>query len=270
MLRKRESKVPGTVSALERGIAILRCFEAGASELSNAEIARRTGLPRPTVTRLVATLISVGYLRQLRETDRFALGPGVVSLAQAFLSNVDVRARARPFMVELAEAVGMTVYLGVRNGLDMVLIQTCRSRSTELFSRLDVGDRVSIAASSLGRSYLAGLDVHERVVLIEQLLLAGGNEWARLAPGIDRAIHDAADRGYCLSLGDRHPDIHSIGMPLATASGELMALSCAGPALAFPEERLRADVAPRLAEAVKAIARDIGGSLRLGSANVCG
>ncbi|MDE3077705.1 MAG: hypothetical protein KGJ86_19980, partial [Chloroflexota bacterium] len=138
---------------------------------------------------------------------------------------------------------------------------TCRSPSTMLFSRLDVGDRVSIASSSLGRSHLAALDVGKRVALMEQLLLASGGDWLRFAPGIERAIQDAAEHGYCLSLGERHSDLNSIGMPLATAKGELMALSCAGPAFAFPEECLRGTVAPRLEETVRAIASEIGGAV---------
>jgi DNA-binding IclR family transcriptional regulator len=67
----------GTVSALERGIAVLRCFEPGGGALRNGELARRTGIPKPTLTRLAATLVSLGLLKHARADDRYELAAGV-------------------------------------------------------------------------------------------------------------------------------------------------------------------------------------------------
>ena len=52
-----------TVSALERGISVLRCFSEERPVLGHADVARMTGIPRPTVNRLVATLLSMGMLK---------------------------------------------------------------------------------------------------------------------------------------------------------------------------------------------------------------
>ncbi len=240
---------------------MLRCFQSGAAALSHGEIARLTGIPKPTVTRLVTTLMSVGFLRQIHGSDKYALSAGVLWLARAFLSNLDIRALARPHMAELAEWIGMSVYLGLRDGLEMTLIETCRSRSTMLFSRLDVGSRVPMLTSSLGRAYLSALDVGERTLLIEQLRLMSGAEWPRYLGGLERALGDAADFGYCLTLTDMHPDIASVAVALRTESGDLMALACAGPTQSFAEETLRDVVAPRLLETTRTIAREIGGSV---------
>src|ERR1700740_456804 len=90
-----------TVSALERGISVLRCFTEDRPLLSHAEVARITGIPRPTVNRLVATLLAMGMLKTAPGSDRFSLGPGVVSLARVFLGGLDVRAIARPVMQEM-------------------------------------------------------------------------------------------------------------------------------------------------------------------------
>lgn len=87
-----------TVSALERGISVLRCFSEARPVLGHADIARMTGIPRPTVNRLVATLLSLGMLKAAQVADRFMLGPGVVSLSRVFLGSLDVRAAALPSM----------------------------------------------------------------------------------------------------------------------------------------------------------------------------
>lgn len=246
------AKQQGTVSALKRGIAVLNCFGNGARSLSNGEISALTRVPKPTVTRLAATLVSLGLLRQDPETEKYALGAGVLSLAQSFLSGLDVRAYARPHMTKLAEAFGGSVLLAVREGLDMVVIEACRARAPVLTVRLDVGSRLPLASSALGRAYLGALEPAERAKLLELLKPAGH--------GIDGALRDVATHGYSASLGELYAEINSIATAIALPGGERVALNCGGPAFSFPERRLREEVAPRLLAAARAIATEIGGN----------
>ena len=252
-----------TVSALERGIAVLRCFSRTERELSNTELSRRTGIPKPTVTRLAATLVALGLLRQNAVTESFELAAGVVCIAQAFLSGLDVRARARPHMQALADATGGTVLLGVRDGLEMVLIEVRRPRMSMLSSVLDVGSRVPLPNSALGRAYLAGVDEHERTQLLETLHLSRGTEWPRLVPGLHKALAEAHELGYAGSYGEWHREIGSLAVPLQGPNGEVMSLNCGGPAFAFNAERLHGEVGQPLLAAAQVIATEIGGNLPL-------
>jgi DNA-binding IclR family transcriptional regulator len=248
-----------TVSALERGISVLRCFSEERPVLGHADIARITGIPRPTVNRLVATLLSLGMLKPAQAADRFMLGPGVVSLSRVFLGSLDVRAAARPSMQAMAEEVGASVYLAIRDGMEMVLIEACRPRSSMLSARLDVGSRAPLANSALGRSYLSALPEAQRNQLIDSMRLLRGPEWDSIAPGMNRAIGESKRLGYCLSLGEFHREINSVSVPLIGPDGEVMALNGGGAAFVFTEERLRNELAPRLHDIALTIARDIGG-----------
>jgi DNA-binding IclR family transcriptional regulator len=250
---------PDTVSALERGIAVLRCFDEDRRVLTPTELARVTGIPRPTVTRLAGTLVALGLLKQEHGSERFMLGPGVVSLARVFLAGLDVRAVARPHMQALAEAAGGSVYLAVPDGLEMVLIEACRPRSSMLAARLDVGSRAPIANSALGRAYLGALPPAERQALVESLRLARGSDWSALEPGLVRALQDFRTLGYCLSAGEFHREINSVSVPLVGPRGDVMALNCGSAAFVFTEERLRQEVAPRLMELAHTLAKEIGG-----------
>jgi IclR family transcriptional regulator, positive regulator for flagellar biogenesis len=250
---------PDTVSALERGIAVLRCFDETRRSLGPTDLAKLTGIPRPTVTRLASTLVTLGLLKLDPQNERFMLGAGVVTLARAFLAGLDIRAVARPHMQVLAEQFGGSVYLAVRDGMEMVLVEACRSRSSMLATRLDVGSRVPMANAALGRAYLAAIPAGERSQLIEALRLARGSDWAALAPGLNRAIEDATSLGYCLSAGEFHREINSVSVPLVGPDGEVMALNCGGAAYAFTEEKLRLELAPRLIAMALKIADEIGG-----------
>ena len=248
-----------TVSALQRGIAVLRCFDENRRELTLSELSRLTGVPRPTVARLAATLAAHGLLKARRNGECYALGAGVVSIARSFLAALDIRAAARPHMRALAEQLGGSVYLAVRDGLEMVLIEACRPRSTMLAPRLDVGSRAPMANSALGRAYLSALDPVQRNALIESLRLARGTDWDALAGGLARALDDAATLGFCISAGEFHREINSVSVPLVGADGEVMALNCGSAAFVFTEELLRREIGPRLLELAKTIAAEIGG-----------
>lgn len=248
----RHGKQPGTVSALKRGIAVLHCFGNGPRALSNGEISALTRVPKPTVTRLAATLVSLGLMRQDPETEKYSLGAGVLALGQAFLSGLDVRAYARPHMAKLAEAFGGSVLLAVREGQEMVVIEACRARAPVLTIRLDVGSRLPLASSALGRAYLGALEPAERAKLLDLMDPA--------VRDIDSALRDVAAHGYSASLGELYTEINSIATAIALPGGEWLALNCGGPAFSFSEQRLREEVAPRLLAAARAIAAETGGA----------
>lgn len=255
----RGERAGDTVSALERGIAVLRCFDEQRRVLTPTELAKLTGIPRPTVTRLAGTLVQLGLLKVDGATEAFALGAGVLTPARAFLAGLDVRAAARPHLQALAEDIGASVYLAVRDGMEMVLVEACRARSSMISTRLDVGSRVPLANAALGRAYLAGLPATERRAMIEALRLARGSEWSLLWPGLNQALDDALRFGWCLSAGEFHREINSVSVALVGHDGEVMALNCGGPAWAFTETRLRSEIAPKLVATARAIAAEIGG-----------
>ena len=250
---------PDTVSALNRGIALLRCFTETSRTLTSTELSRLTDVPRPTVARLAATLVAQGLLQQEPEGDRYRLGPGVVSLARIFLAGLDVRGVARPHMQALAESAGGSVYLAVHDGLDMVLIEACRPRTTMLTPRLDVGSRTPLANSALGRAYLWALPAADREQLIASLRLARGSDWDGLEPGLLQALRDADRHGYTLSAGEFHREISSVSVPLVGPDGEVMALNCGTATFLYTEDHLRRVVAPQLLKMAHALAADIGG-----------
>lgn len=249
------------VSALDRGFIVLRCFSEEKPLLGHSEIALITGIPRPTVNRLVSTLLSLGMLRHSKVDDKYMLGPGIVSLARVYLSSLDIRSIARDFMQNISEQIGASVYLAVRDGMEMVLVEACRPRSSILSARLDVGSRAPLETSALGRAYLACAEKDERDKLIESLQLLRGNEWGNVSKNLFFEMDRAASEGYCLSIGDFHKEINSLSVPFVSPQGEIMALNAGGAAYIFKEEILVEKVAPKLLEVANRIAKEIGGYL---------
>jgi DNA-binding IclR family transcriptional regulator len=252
-----DSAARDEVSALARGLALLRILAAAETPLSNRELAERAGIPKATVSRLTATLQSAGFLR-LSADERFALGPATLQLGNAFLRSYDFRQQARQHLAELAEAAGANVHLGVREGLDILLIDTLRPRSAMVVSRMDVGSRLAIATSAVGRAYFASLSAPERAALLEEIRAASGASWPQLRERMEAALAEYGRSGFCSSFGEWHPDIHAVGFSLRGPRGERYGVSVGGPAYLLTRELLLEQVGPRLLQARAAIESEAG------------
>jgi DNA-binding IclR family transcriptional regulator len=245
------------VSALARGLALLRALADADGPLSNRDLAERAGIPKATVSRLTATLQSSGFLRVTAD-ERFALGPATLHLGHAYLRGFDFRQQARLHLAELAEASGANVHLGVRDGLDILLIDTLRPRSALILSRMDVGSRMAIATSAVGRAYLASVPEGDRAQLLQEIRIASGEQWPQVQERLQAALAEHGRLGFCTSFGEWHPDIHAIGFSLRGPRGELYGVSVGGPAYKLTKEMLLEQVAPKVLQAQRDIEREAG------------
>lgn len=245
------------VTALARGLALLRAVSQANRPLSNRELVEATGIPKATISRLAATLVGAGYLRQLPDSERFCLGASLLDLANAYLRNFDLRSHARLHLADLAEFAGAAVHLGVRDDLHIVLIDAIRPHSAVILSRFDVGSRLEMASSAAGRAWVASLDEHERRPLLERLRAASPN-WRATKRQLDAAQDEYRQLGYCTSFGDWHHDIHAIAVVLDGPRDERYAISCGGPAYLLTRELLSERIAPKLLETARAIAKEAG------------
>lgn len=253
---------PQFVTALARGLEVLRAFRQGDGALGNQDIAARTGLPKPTVSRLTYTLSRLGYLTYLSDVGKYRLGIGVLSLGFTCLGSIGVRDMARPLMQELADYSGVSVALGTRDRMSMVYVECCRGNSAITLA-LDVGSHIKLGTSGMGRAYLAGLPEEERCHLMDLLAEHEGDRWPVVREGIEQAVEDLRTRGFCLSAGEWKSEVHAVGVPLRVGEGSLsFALNCGGPAYMLPRERLIDDIGPRLAALADRIRQTMGVAVR--------
>lgn len=241
------------VTALARGIQILRCFTQNQDELRVSEIARLTALPQPTVWRLCHTLIRLKYLQSARSGDRLRLGIGALALGYSALSRVETYDAFKPAMEAIADKYGVAVSLAAPDGLRMIYLQRCRG--TSAFGRdLHVGSRVPILNTALGWAYLATLPAHERAEILEQLIAENAELWQRLEPAFDQALRDCAEKGYLLNLGAFQSEINAVAVPIVPRDGaNVLALNCSGLVSVLSKDMLEQKIMPQLREIAETI-----------------
>lgn len=246
------------VTALARGLEILRCFRPGEAYLTNSEMAKRTGMPKPTISRLTYTLTKLGYLTYSADQGRYQLGAPVLALGYTLLANLDVRKLARPAMQELAEYAQCSVAIGIRDRLHMVYVEACRG-SAAVTLRRDAGSRIPLATTAMGKAYLCGLPQTDRDFLMDHIRLTADTNWPKIKTDIEQGFKDYQDRGFVLSSGLWDANISAVGVPLLDPDiARTMAFNCGGPAFLLPYERLVEDLGPRLVQLVRNVEISMG------------
>jgi DNA-binding IclR family transcriptional regulator len=224
----------------------LRAFGAGEEYLGNAELSSRTGIPRPTVSRLTYTLKQLGYLQHNEHLEKYRLGAGVLALGYRYLASIGIRDVARPHMQRLADATDCAIALGTEDRHSMTYVEVCQG-SGPLVMRLETGSRLPLTTTAIGRAWLCGISNEHRNHLMESMRQANPDTWPAIEQSIHKSLDDYATYGFCLSEGDWEREISAVAMPLILEEGaEVMALNCGGSSLRLSHRVLVENLGPRL------------------------
>jgi DNA-binding IclR family transcriptional regulator len=135
----------------------------------------------------------------------------------------------------------------------MVYVEHCRG-SAPLTLSMDVGARIPLATSAIGRAYLATIDERERRDVMAQVQEHDEAAWPQVRAGIERALKDHAKLGVTCSFGDWQKEVNGIARAFQPGGGlPPMAINCGGPAATLSKEFLLNEVRPRLIELTESL-----------------
>lgn len=254
-----ETRNSDFVQSLERGLAVIRAFDAENRELALSDVARATGLTRAAARRFLLTLVQLGYVHF--SDGRFSLRPRVLELGYAYLSSLTLPEVAQPHMEELVAKVNESSSVSVLDDLEVVYV--VRVPTHRIMSiTLAVGTRLPAYATSMGRVLLAHLpadDLEERLSRVEIRPLT-----ARTVSSEDelRAILAATRKqGYAATDQELEEGLRSLAVPIRDATGEVVAaLNVSVHASRASMAVLRRDFLPYARQTVAGIESDLAGT----------
>jgi IclR family transcriptional regulator, positive regulator for flagellar biogenesis len=141
-----------------------------------------------------------------------------------------------------------------------VAIDVIRPRSAVLVTRLEIGSRMDIARTSVGRAYLAALEDDERNDLLRALQAAAGDDWPHIVERLHPALDEAMRTGYSIALGEWREGLNAIAAGFVGPSGQCYSVNCGGASHQYTPEWLVGHAMPALQECIARITREIGGS----------
>lgn len=224
------------VAAVDRAFAILRAFDADHSLLTLAELARRTGLYKSTILRLISSLERAGFIRRLAD-GQFTIGHEPSRLANLYQTSFRLRDILYPLLQELSDETGETSSFYVEEGESRVVLFRVEPKRTIRVS-IHEGDRFPLAVGASGKV----LRVFGRTA--------------------DSRLPEVAERYWASSSGERDPEIASVSVPVF-GPGQLLqgALTLSGPADRLGEAQVARAIRLLLQVAGKATAA-LGGDSR--------
>lgn len=256
--RRGASRTRGetTAGSLRRAAPLVRAIaQDAAAGASIAELLDRTGLPRPTVYRVLDTLASVGWIERDETTRRYYLGREMVALGAAAAARHPIERLAAPALAQLTADIGQTTYLMVRSGLDAVCVARQESRAAVQALVLKVGGRVPMGRGSSTIAMLAAMPETEA----DEIIAHNRARYRAATPPVDEAavrrqLAEARRRGFASHDGMFVPGMSGIAVAIRDPAGQPIA----GVSTAFVTEWLneaqRATCARRLADTAAHIA----------------
>jgi|SRR5262249_8719430 len=202
------------VRAVERAIDILQCFAPDKRWMSVLEIQEKVLLSRPTLYRLLQTLIAKNLIRAEGDPQRFALDFGVGRLAYSWITGIDVIALAQPILERLRIESGETTALLVRRGD----LRQCVAELTSphvLAMSLGIGETGHLWRGASGKAILAFMEENEIAAVMRKL--PKSMDKAALAEDLSRTRRD----GYFVTRGEIFVGAIAIAAPYFDHSGRV-------------------------------------------------
>jgi IclR family transcriptional regulator, KDG regulon repressor len=245
------------VEVVLRSLDVLDCFQDHPA-LSLKELIELTGLGRSRTMRLTGTLVHRGYLAFNPQTNRYRLGPRILTLGKVLERMSGLSSVIRPVLEELTDRTGESSALFSVDGFDRVVLARVNSPWSIRYS-VSEGQRIPLPAGAGGKILIA----FGPNALQQKLLQAGMIPLSRHehVPGIDSFERDMAvirENGYAVSTGERVPDSRAVAAPVFDAHNILTgALTVAGPTSRLTDDKL-GEIVAAVVESSRKLSRLLG------------
>ncbi|GAB2807447.1 IclR family transcriptional regulator [Streptomyces daliensis] len=216
----------GGVQSLERAFDLLERMADAGGEVGLSELSSSSGLPLPTIHRLMRTLVACGYVRQ-QPNRRYALGPRLIRLGES--ASRLLGTWARPYLARLVEETGETANMALLDGDEVVYVAQVPSRhSMRMFT--EVGRRVLPHSTGVGKVLLAHTPPEEVRALLTRTGMPAATEKTITTPdGFLHALEQVRDAGYAVDDNEQEIGVRCIAVSVPD-SPTAAAISISGPA----------------------------------------
>lgn len=242
----------GAVQSIERAFALLETMADAGGTMGLSQLAAASGLPLPTIHRLVRTLVDLGYLRQ--EANRqYVLGPKLIRLGES--SSRMLSTWARPHLTRLVDEVGESANLAMLDGDQIVYVAHTESRqSMRMFT--EVGRRVSPHCTAVGKAILADMapDLVRDIIRRTDMVPYTSTTITSREDYLDQ-LEQVRDRRYAIDEGEQEAGVRCVAVAVPDYAPRL-AMSISGPTGRMSDELIERAV-PLLTEAGKQLAADL-------------
>ncbi|MGB3829190.1 MAG: IclR family transcriptional regulator [Ornithinimicrobium sp.] len=243
---------PGSVQSIQRAFTLLETIADHGGTMGLSQLADASGLPLPTIHRLVRTLVELGYVRQ-DGNRQYVLGPALTRLGESAAATLSVW--ARPHLQKLSDDLGESANLAMLEGDQIVYVAQAQSqRSMRMFT--EVGRRVLPHCTAVGKAVMSTMPHSDVLDILKRTGMPAHTDNTITTPAaFIEALTWTAEHGYALDEGEQEVGVRCVAVQVPDVPTRL-AISVSGPASRMTEDVV-AHAAPLLRAAGQKLSLDL-------------
>jgi IclR family acetate operon transcriptional repressor len=243
---------PGNVQSIARAFSLLEIIADHAGAMTLSVLAAESGLPIPTIHRLVRTLVDLGYLRQ-DMNRQYLLAPRLIRLGQS--SGAMLNVWAKPHLDRLVHDLGESANLAMLDGDEIVYVAQAQSqRAMRMFT--EVGRRVLPHCTAVGKAIMARMAHEEVEALLHRTGMPEHTPNTLTSPeAFAQALEWVSEHGYAVDNEEQEQGVRCVAVAVPDVPTRL-GLSVSGPTSRMTEATIEQAV-PILRSAAAALSRDL-------------
>ena len=240
------------IAGLERGLALIECFDEGHARMTAQQVGERCGLARTAARRYLLTLQHLGYVAS--DGKYFWLTPRVMRLGQSYLASARLPRLAQPFLQRIASLTQESAYLAVRDGDDIVYVAR-NGPNRAMNSGFVLGAHVPSHVTSAGMLMLAMMEPDALDLWLSNKDLPAFTAYTIVdKPELLSVLKAIRQQGWALSEQQFDLGIRGVAVPLRDLKGQVLgALSVSLPIQFETGQETVERVLPALREAAQAM-----------------
>ena len=226
------------VKSLYKAVKLLDFFNVNHPERGISELAELSGMLKSSVYNIMSTYEECGIIEKNPKTSQYRLGLKILALSNV-ISQYDVfREIIRPYMEELSEQTGETVFLATPYG-NNIIYREAAFPNHSISVRAIKGVVAPMYCTSLGKAILSCMDAEHT----EQVIAEGMEPFTPYTITDPQSFRDEVEKirrqGYSIDNMEHEYGIKCVGVPLKNGNGQVIgAISLSGPSLRFNDEQI--------------------------------
>lgn len=248
------------VRSVERALQVLNCFSFERPTLSLKEISELSNLHKSTLLRILQTLREKEFV-EIDKNRKYRLGLQVYKLGNVFFYNLDIEAKAEPYLKQLANKTNKTVHLGVvekDKALILDKIEPDEQSIRIMMSRK--GRNVPLHCTSIGKVLLSFQPDEKRKTLLESIELKKYTEnTITEKTKLEKELERIRKQGFSFDFEEHEKDIVCVAAPIKDIQSKVVAsISISGILFQTPKELLKNELRQKVVSTAEVISRKIG------------
>ena len=248
------------LQGIERAFAVLRALAAAEGSAGVSAVARATGLPKSTVSRILSSLEAIGVVARLDAAGSYAIGPGLAELAGSGSGPASLRDLCQPYLRDLSTEFDETSGLTVPDGATVLYVENVASDSA-IQTRDWTGMRFPYHTVAGGLALMATWSDSQISEYANQGLEVYAERTVTNVDDLMRRVTIGRRYGYVWTRGDFDDEINGVASPVLDGDGRAVgAINLFGPGFRFPGDVAESEIGSR----ISAVAQQVTARLRSG------